>query len=57
VFICDTGGSAPLGSRANQVGGGTYWNADEIHFISAGDVEKASIAKTAIETWRTAKGL
>ena len=54
VYLCDTGGSATLGDPANFA---TYYNADRIHFIAAGDTEKASIARTAIETWRTAKGL
>jgi hypothetical protein len=58
VHICDVGGSATIGSRALQTGGGgTYYLSDEIHLTPAGDVEFAAIQKSALATARAAAGL
>jgi hypothetical protein len=58
VHICDVGGSATIGSRSLQAGGGgTYYLSDEIHLNPAGDVEFASIVLTSLATARTAAGL
>ena len=58
VHFCDPGGSATIGSRALQTGGGgTYYQSDEIHLTAAGDTVFAGLAKTAIESWRTSLGI
>jgi hypothetical protein len=58
VHLCDFGGSATIGDRATQAGGGgPYYLSDEIHFSSAGDVEAAAICRTAVMAWRTSLGI
>jgi hypothetical protein len=58
VHICDVGGSATIGDRSLQAGGGgTYYQSDEIHLSSAGDVEFAAIVRTSLATARAAAGL
>jgi hypothetical protein len=58
VHICDVGGSATIGDRSLQAGGGgTYYLSDEIHLSAAGDVEFAAIVRTSLATARAAAGL
>lgn len=58
VHICDVGGSATIGSRALQAGGGgAYYLSDEIHLTPAGDIEFANIQKPALAAARAAAGL
>ena len=58
VHLCDFGGSATIGDRSLQAGGGgTYYLSDEIHFAPAGDVEAASICRAAVMAWRIGLGI
>lgn len=58
VHLSDFGGSATIGSRALQAGGGgTYFLSDEIHLTAAGDVEAAAISGAAVKAWRTSLGI
>lgn len=58
VHLCDFGGSATIGDRSLQAGGGgTYYLSDEIHFSSAGDIEAADIAGDAVKAWRSGLGI
>lgn len=49
VFLCDTGGSATLGTYPPSA---TYYLGDQIHYSTVGEIEAAAQRKTAVEDWR-----